>query len=169
MNLTRHVYPSPYNPQVLFVSVANQPDFPATGALGLIKSVNGGATWQIVSDLDGISVNDVAFHPSDPAQMVLGTQDGNVYRSSDGGDTWSVVAKPPVSSIGSITYNPYRPAKCGSQSMPLLTIVLPGYIKARMRLSQAGRLCQPRSGQDLLNFQARTRSTSSVTIPPMAA
>ena len=105
------VHPSPFNPQVIFVSSSGQPGDPLHGVLGLIKSTDGGTSWKIVNDLKGIPVTDVAFHPTDPLQMVLGTQDGKVFRSSDGGETWSEVTKPPASDIGTITYNPYRPSE----------------------------------------------------------
>ncbi|HEY5158268.1 MAG TPA: hypothetical protein VII93_09945, partial [Anaerolineales bacterium] len=106
-----HVYVSPHNPQVLFLSSSNNPGFPPDGAQGLIKSTDGGASWHIVADMTGIPVQDVDFHPTDPLQMVLGTQAGQVFHSSDGGDTWSEVLKPPISFVGTIAYNPYEPAE----------------------------------------------------------
>jgi photosystem II stability/assembly factor-like uncharacterized protein len=104
------VYPSPHNDQVLFISSSVDP-YTSSGALGLIKSTDGGASWNIVADMEGVSVQDVDFHPTDPLQMVLGTQSGQVFQSTDGGDTWSEVLKPPISNVGTITYNPYRPAE----------------------------------------------------------
>jgi photosystem II stability/assembly factor-like uncharacterized protein len=105
------VYPSPHDPQVLFFSSAIDPEFPPPSALGLIKSIDGGTTWNTVEDMEGISVQDVSFHPTDPLQMVLGTQAGQVFQSTDGGDTWSEVNKPPLSNIGWIVYNPFIPSE----------------------------------------------------------
>ena len=109
------VYVSPYDPQVLFVGSSESYDGPtANGAYGLIKSIDGGASWQIVADMEGVPVQSVAFHPSDPLKMVLATSDGHVYQSTDGGDTWDAVTKPPLSSLGRgavIAYNPYRPSE----------------------------------------------------------
>ena len=36
-------------------------------------------SWQIVADMEGIQVQSVAFHPTDPSQMVLATSDGRVF------------------------------------------------------------------------------------------
>jgi photosystem II stability/assembly factor-like uncharacterized protein len=110
------VYPSPSDPQVLFVSSYLEPlDAGSPGsAQGLIRSTNGGASWKIVPGLEGISVVDVAFDPSDPAQMVLVTKDARVYHSGDGGASWNQVASPPLSSLGfneQLAYNPYRPGQ----------------------------------------------------------
>ncbi|MBI5951678.1 MAG: IPT/TIG domain-containing protein [Chloroflexi bacterium] len=103
------VYPSLHNSSVLFVRSTIEPGNPPTGALGLIKSTNSGTSWQIVTDMEGIPVQDVDFHPTDPLRMVLGTQDGRVFQSADGGNHWNEVNKPPVTFVGSITYNPYNP------------------------------------------------------------
>jgi hypothetical protein len=111
------VYPSPYDPQVLFVSsyVEAFNAGSAGDAQGLIRSTNGGASWTIVSSLAGVSVQDVAFDPNDPSQMVAVTQDARVYHSADKGVTWSQAASPPgISSIGfneQLAYDPYRPGE----------------------------------------------------------
>ncbi len=109
------VYVSPHEPQTLFISSAHQPDNPyPQGAAGLIRSTDGGATWQIVADMEGVSVQGVSFHPADPLTMVLASAAGQVFQSTDAGATWSEVTKPPLSSIGQfavITYNPYRPTE----------------------------------------------------------
>jgi photosystem II stability/assembly factor-like uncharacterized protein len=109
------VYVSPHDPQTLFISSADEPDYPyPPGAAGLIRSTDGGATWKIITELEGVSVQDVSFHPTDPLKMVLASAAGQVFRSTDGGGTWSEVTKPPLSSIGLfgvITYNPYKPTE----------------------------------------------------------
>ena len=119
------VYPSPHDPQVVFVRCAaaylpgagtRRPSVAGArastaGAQGLIKSTDGGATWKIVADMEGIAVQDVAFDPADSLQMVLATQSGQVFRSTDGGDHWGEVPKPPVDAIAAIAYNPYRPSE----------------------------------------------------------
>jgi len=109
------VYVSPYDPQVLFISSSSHyASSDAAGALGLIKSIDGGAHWSIETSMEGIPVQDVAFHPTDPLKMVLVTSDGRVYQSADAGDTWNEVTKPPISSLGlrgSISYNPFRPSE----------------------------------------------------------
>jgi photosystem II stability/assembly factor-like uncharacterized protein len=107
------VYVSPSDPQLLFVSSGHGPNQGTNGdAWGLIRSSDGGATWSIVPDLEGIGVMSVAFDPGDPEQMVLLTKDAQVFHSGDGGNTWAEVTKPPrvvgVGTSGVIAYNPYR-------------------------------------------------------------
>ena len=106
------VYVSPHDPGTLFVSSYDEPGSAAGGALGLIVSTDGGVTWRIVAGLEGIGVEDVAFHPTERLQMVLATPDARVFQSMDGGADWQEVARPPLSNLGfggSITYNPYSP------------------------------------------------------------
>jgi photosystem II stability/assembly factor-like uncharacterized protein len=110
------VYPSPYDPQALFVSSYIEPLDAGSpgGAQGLVRSTNGGASWTIVPSVAGVNVVDVAFDPSDHAQMVLVTKDARVYHSGDAGSTWNQVASPPISSLGfneQLAYNPYRPGE----------------------------------------------------------
>ncbi len=107
------VFPSPTESGVLFICSHDDWGFPASGnALGLIKSTNGGTSWHIVSDLEGVSVVDVDFDPDNPQQMVLVTTDAHVFKSTDGGDHWTQApASPPLAGVGlwgRIAYNPYK-------------------------------------------------------------
>ena len=109
---TTEVVPSPYHADVLFISAHDDWGFPASGgALGLSKSANGGTDWQIVTDLEGVSVVSLAFDPVDHQRMLLLTSEARVWQSTDGGNSWSeFAAKPPLSAVGirgKIAYNPY--------------------------------------------------------------
>ncbi len=109
------VFVSPYedasHPQALFVSSYASYGNPGSGALGLIRSTEGGTTWTIVPSLAGVSVQDIAFDPNDHAHLVLVTSDMKVYQSTDWGVTWTPLATTGLSPSslglgGSITYNP---------------------------------------------------------------
>ena len=112
------VFVSPYasppeRPQTLFVGSYESYGVPdATGVLGLVRSTDGGATWTVVADLNGVPVQDVAFDPSDHAHVVAATSDGRVWQSSDWGETWAQTTTDlPFASLGatgSVTFNPYR-------------------------------------------------------------
>jgi photosystem II stability/assembly factor-like uncharacterized protein len=100
------VFVSPLNAQLLFLGSAIHADG-TMDALGLSRSTDDGATWNIVSDLEGISIRTLAFHPSDAQKMALGTSTGRVYESSDGGAHWNEMTKPDIADIGLIVYNPF--------------------------------------------------------------
>lgn len=62
---------------------------------GILKSINGGDTWEIKST--ATIFRDLAFHPTNPqivyattSGMSQGTTSGRIYRSTDGGDSWSL-------------------------------------------------------------------------------
>ena len=109
------VFVSPYDdathPQALFVSSSESYGATTSGALGLIRSTDGGATWTIVKSLEGVSVQAIAFDPNDHAHLVLVTSDMKVYTSGDWGATWTEVATSGLSASslglgGSVTYSP---------------------------------------------------------------
>ena len=109
---TTEVFPSPYQAGVLFISAHDDWGFPASGgALGLSKSTTGGPPFEIVTDLEGVSIVSLAFDPVDHQRMLLLTSEARVWQSTDGGDSWSeLAAKPPLSAVGirgKIAYNPY--------------------------------------------------------------
>jgi photosystem II stability/assembly factor-like uncharacterized protein len=70
-----------------------------TAAAGLLKSTNGGVTWDLLFEREGtVSVGDLALDPRNPEVIWLGTGEANlrnsvsfgdgVYKSVDGGKTW---------------------------------------------------------------------------------
>jgi len=90
----------------------------ATG--GLWKSVNGGTTWKALFQHQSVStIGDVAFAPSDPSVIWVGTGEPNnrqsttwgdgVYRSTDGGTTWTHVGLEETRQIGRVRVDPNDP------------------------------------------------------------
>lgn len=85
--------------------------YAASAAAGLLKTVNGGATW---SPLPGLS-NDVRAVAVDPTQsnvVYVGTQAGGIYRSTSSGASWSplVAGMEPNDPIWSIVFDPANPS-----------------------------------------------------------
>lgn len=77
------------------------------GPSGLISSENNGSTWTpAMEGLTDTQVIGLAFHPSDPMTMYLGTANGNVFISQNGGASW-VFASQPVSYVQNIAVAPY--------------------------------------------------------------
>jgi photosystem II stability/assembly factor-like uncharacterized protein len=62
-------------------------------------------------DINGVGrVNCIAFHPTDPNTMLLGTPSGGIWRSYDGGENWeSSSDNLPTLGVSAIAYHPNDP------------------------------------------------------------
>ena len=63
---------------------------------GLLLSVNGGNSWSPVTDLAGLAISTVAFHPRLAGVAFVATSGsatarGRLYRSENGGNNWSLL------------------------------------------------------------------------------
>jgi len=95
----------------------SSPDFPVKNAsqplIGeavLMRSADGGATWQKVP-IPQVRLLTMAPHPSDPQTLFGGAADG-IYKSGDGGQTWRKVyawSNPAVDDQISIVVDPANP------------------------------------------------------------
>jgi photosystem II stability/assembly factor-like uncharacterized protein len=87
--------PDPANPLSYYAS-----GHPATGGnSGILRSVDGGATWiQLSEGVDGpADFHQMDVSPVDP-KVIYGSY-GKVQVSQDGGSTWNIVGEPPRSLI----------------------------------------------------------------------
>ena len=91
--------------------------YAASAGGGLLKTVNGGNTWENVFDREtSVSIGDVAINPSDPNVVWVGTGEANnrqssswgdgIYKSTDGGKTWKNMGLRESDHIGRIVVNP---------------------------------------------------------------
>ena len=91
--------------------------YAATASGGLLKTVNGGNTWENVFDRQTtVSIGDVAINPTDPNVIWVGTGEANsrqssswgdgIYKSTDGGGTWQHMGLRESHHIGRIIVNP---------------------------------------------------------------
>lgn len=73
---------------------------------GLLKSTDNGESWELLSaGLADPQISALAFDPTDPLTMYVGTVNGNVFVSSDGGDSWTFASRP-VSYVHHIAVSP---------------------------------------------------------------
>jgi photosystem II stability/assembly factor-like uncharacterized protein len=87
--------------------------YPITGTLyvgsacGLMRSPDQGENWEpAMGNLTDKAVTDLAFHPTDPQTMYLGTVNGNIFISHDGGDSWTFASQP-VGRVHELDVNPF--------------------------------------------------------------
>ncbi len=85
------VHPADHN---LILAVVSGPSPGGHGA-GLLKSTNGGATWQLLGNalFEGAVIGSLAVDPTDTsvlyASVWKGGPGGGVYKSTDGGQNWT--------------------------------------------------------------------------------
>src|SRR5215204_4395802 len=89
----------------------------ASASGGLLKTVNGGNTWENVFDSQAtVSIGDIAINPTDPNVIWVGTGEANnrqssswgdgIYKSVDGGKTWKNMGLRDSQHIGRIIVDP---------------------------------------------------------------
>jgi len=105
-NLARYVWLNPKSPDTVYVSTgfwdrmaANTDDGRNfAGGVGILKSTDGGNTWRVLNQkngLLGLYVGSLFMHPQDPDVLLAGAgnnrypADSGVYLSTDGGETWT--------------------------------------------------------------------------------
>lgn len=105
------VFPDPAHSGTIFLASANIPTAP-TGESGLLRSTDYGQTWEFAETglLPGDNnVTVVEFYGND---LYLGTNTGNLYKSTDGGDNWNRIGDTNVlPTIGVLKVNPYEPSE----------------------------------------------------------
>ena len=91
--------------------------YAASASGGLLKTINGGNTWENVFDSQTtVSIGDVAINPTDPNVVWVGTGEANnrqssswgdgIYKSTDGGKTWKHMGLRESQHIGRIVIDP---------------------------------------------------------------
>jgi len=121
-NLARYVWINPDNPDVLYVSTGifdreaansdsatNKP-----GGEGVIKSSDGGQTWQSVNTgLRNLYVGTLFMHPENPEVLLAGTGNnaypdgGGAYLTTNGGTSWQEVI--PDENINAVEFSLSNP------------------------------------------------------------
>ncbi|HXU79868.1 MAG TPA: hypothetical protein VN914_00610, partial [Polyangia bacterium] len=97
---TTSVAVHPTNPNIVFVGTGDYDWWTPRTALGIIRSQDGGNTWQIVNpDPFEVAVSAIVIDPDNP-QIVTATTGrgehvtGAIHRSTDGGTTWGFAFEP---------------------------------------------------------------------------
>ena len=64
----------------------------STWADGAYRSTDNGTTWRRITQV--ATVDDVAFHPSDPDTVFLASSGNGLLRSTDAGESWTTLTEP---------------------------------------------------------------------------
>ncbi|TMA57265.1 MAG: hypothetical protein E6J80_06640 [Deltaproteobacteria bacterium] len=93
INLPFHAQPGEIQIRALAVSPHNPHHIFAGSEVGLYRSEDKGANWELLeSPMDGLQIWSVAVHPTDPDIIFAGTKPPGVFRSQDGGKRWERVS-----------------------------------------------------------------------------
>ncbi len=103
-NLARYIWIDPRNTDVLYISTGffdreaanSDPVKGVPGGEGILKSTDGGKTWQAINNgLNNLYVTSLFMNPSDPDILLAATGNiqypngGGVYLTTDGGAYWT--------------------------------------------------------------------------------
>jgi photosystem II stability/assembly factor-like uncharacterized protein len=97
------VYPHPNEPGVVYVTLPW--DTPPGNSLW--RSTDRGQTWVTLTNGLSDSAMALAFHPTDPMTMTVGTFDGHLFSSTDGGASWHYASNP-VTQVQTLIFNPWK-------------------------------------------------------------
>ena len=120
-NLARYVWIDSRDSRVLYISTGifdreaanSDPATGTPGGEGVLKSVDGGATWSQVNDgLGNLYVGTLFMHPEDPDVLLAGSANNQyregvgTYLSTDGGSTWTQTLAEETHSVEISTSDP---------------------------------------------------------------
>lgn len=85
---------------------------------GVWKTVNGGATWTVLSDnLSNLTVSALTINPLDNTNYFWGSSNGIIFTSTDSGNTWSLLSDTGGGTVNKILIDPTDDTKmyCSAQ------------------------------------------------------
>jgi len=121
-NLARYVWVDPRNSDRLYVSTGIFDRDPANsdkdneiwGGVGILRSDDGGASWDVLNEkngLNGIIVPSLFMHPENPDTLIAAAtnpfggpflETSGVYVSYDSGDSWEMILQNPVGGMEAV-------------------------------------------------------------------
>lgn len=129
-SVARYLWIDPRDPDVLYVSTGiydrgavgqgdPETDIDPFGGLGVLKSTDGGQTWHILDEANGLEmlyIGSLFLHPENPDILLAaaghemggpqvehlreeGHSPAGIYRTTDGGEHWAHVLEPPLERV----------------------------------------------------------------------
>ena len=123
-NLARYILINPQNPEILYLSTGifdreaanSNPKTRDPGGVGVLKSVDGGKTWEEANNgLNNLYVGSLFMHPENPEILLAGTgnvqyhQQGGIYLTTDGAQTWRSVFDAEGDNVTSVEFSESDP------------------------------------------------------------
>ena len=100
----------PLNPNVIYWGTGEPySSIDAYGGAGILKSVDGGATWSVVGLTNEKRITRIAINPANPDILLAATW-GGIYRSTNGGMSWTKTST--FSSGWDVAIDPSNPLIC---------------------------------------------------------
>lgn len=130
-NLARYIWIDPRDTNVLYLSTGifdreaanSDPQAGSPGGEGVLKSIDGGKTWNHVNNgLNNLYVGSLFMHPADPDILLAGTGNNQyfdhagVYLSEDGGANWKQVLRDDIIEAVEFASSNHSIAYAGSAS-----------------------------------------------------
>ncbi len=150
----------------------------------MMRSIDGGATWNPVKNLHHGDHHDVWFDPSNPKRMI-GANDGGADVSFDGGESWSAALMPlgQFYHVFADTHVPYRVLGAmqdlGTASVPSNSLSSHGIVRGdwfEVGGGEAGHVVSPADDPDTVyageylgyisRFDQRTRQSRNISAWP---
>jgi photosystem II stability/assembly factor-like uncharacterized protein len=97
----------PVSPSTIYV------EFVAANDQGVLKSTDGGQSWNKLNNAPAIILNSLVVDPVTSSNLYARSTkfDGNIFKSTDGGQTWTVhAAAPPGTGVASLAIDPLSPS-----------------------------------------------------------
>lgn len=96
---------APSNPNIVYLGTGSE----HAGGIGLLKSTDGGETWQFPSDVIAYRFFRISVHPTNALELVAASDRG-ALRSTDGGNTWTVgIPSNPYFQVTDVKRDPSNP------------------------------------------------------------
>lgn len=109
------------NPDVVWVGTGEgNPRNSLTGGYGVYRSLDAGATWQLMGLEKTRNVHRIIIHPDDPNTVFIGAigspwgdhEERGVYKTTDGGETWDkILYVDQMTGVGDMVMDPSNPDK----------------------------------------------------------
>ncbi len=81
----------PINPNIIYAGTGEPTTWPGYEGVGVLKSIDGGATWSNTGTIGNGHIARVAIDPTNTSVVYCAGFSGGLYRTTNGGTSWSLI------------------------------------------------------------------------------